>query len=378
MNRPLRVAILIAAKNEAEHLGQTLQSIRRQRGNYDVFVVDDGSEDNTGQIAKSFGARVIPLEVPSGRKSEAQQRALPFLRDYELVITLDADTELEKDAILNILDPFLSENPPDAACGFILPKRRRTPFQLKRWIEYLVGQRGPKWIQSRLNMILVLSGCFACWRVDRLSALQWFQTDVWLAEDMGMTTRLLTREPRFGKNRPRAVLVPSAIALTLDPATPRVYIRQISRWYAGFFQNIRLHKKELFLFRNPGLTPLVCYALVDGILLPLLYISIPILALTLGWTWEFQYITKFLIGLLIIQFFMILGIALLQDLVLLRKRCRNWLHTIFILPWRLLQIAFAVCCLFVISVCIDTFVFLWRFAAELIFRKPLTVWNKGH
>jgi glycosyltransferase involved in cell wall biosynthesis len=55
------VSIIVPAKNEAKLLPLCLSSIARQQTNasYEVLVVDTNSEDDTPEIARSFGARVI-------------------------------------------------------------------------------------------------------------------------------------------------------------------------------------------------------------------------------------------------------------------------------------------------------------------------------
>ncbi len=57
------LAILIPARNEAENLRRLLPQLEGLR----VYVYDDESEDGTGEIARSLGARVV-------RPSEACRR----------------------------------------------------------------------------------------------------------------------------------------------------------------------------------------------------------------------------------------------------------------------------------------------------------------
>ena len=63
------LSIIIPARNEAENLKRLLPSLKAVRypGQMDVIVVDDGSTDGTGEIARQLGARVISLtELPPG------------------------------------------------------------------------------------------------------------------------------------------------------------------------------------------------------------------------------------------------------------------------------------------------------------------------
>lgn len=59
---PPRVAVVIPARNEEKFIGNTLHSLSGQETRPTrVIVVDDGSQDNTSQVASSFGAEVVRL-----------------------------------------------------------------------------------------------------------------------------------------------------------------------------------------------------------------------------------------------------------------------------------------------------------------------------
>ena len=55
---PLPLAIVIPARNEAAVIGDTIECLRRHMESGDVIVViDDGSNDGTGEIAERGGAK---------------------------------------------------------------------------------------------------------------------------------------------------------------------------------------------------------------------------------------------------------------------------------------------------------------------------------
>ena len=54
---PMALSVFIIAKNEADRLGRTLESVRHLSD--DIIVVDSGSTDGTQALAESLGARVI-------------------------------------------------------------------------------------------------------------------------------------------------------------------------------------------------------------------------------------------------------------------------------------------------------------------------------
>src|SRR5262245_49068465 len=92
MSGPLRVVALVPAFNEAATIGEVLDGLR---GAVDhVLVVDDGSTDGTGAIARQASAEVIahPVNRGKGHAIRAGIHALAS-RDYTHVLLLDGDMQ---------------------------------------------------------------------------------------------------------------------------------------------------------------------------------------------------------------------------------------------------------------------------------------------
>ena len=85
-----QIAVLIPAHNEAKAIGGLVSEVRRIIPN--VFVIDDGSTDNTAEIARANGAFVIRHQQCMGKGAALKTgfshlKNLPFLA----YITMDGD-----------------------------------------------------------------------------------------------------------------------------------------------------------------------------------------------------------------------------------------------------------------------------------------------
>lgn len=112
-----RISVLIAARNEEEKIGATLDDIVRQNypaGLLEVIVVDDHSTDGTSAIVESYAGRDVSLITLNEEKalnsykkkaiSEAIRQA-----EGELIVTTDADCRMGPDWLRTIAR-FYEEN----------------------------------------------------------------------------------------------------------------------------------------------------------------------------------------------------------------------------------------------------------------------------
>lgn len=107
----MRLAVVIAAYNEASSIVQTLKSIPRHIGGIsklDIIVVNDGSSDATEELALKSGAFVLSHPINRGQGA-ALQTGLEYVRDngYDIVVTFDADGQHSGREIHKIIQPIL-------------------------------------------------------------------------------------------------------------------------------------------------------------------------------------------------------------------------------------------------------------------------------
>ena len=86
---PPELSIVLPAKNEQAAVGQTVEKILRAWPEAEVIVVNDGSSDNTAQVAAAAGARVIsqPYSMGNGAAIKTGARAARGA----VIVFMDAD-----------------------------------------------------------------------------------------------------------------------------------------------------------------------------------------------------------------------------------------------------------------------------------------------
>jgi glycosyl transferase family 2 len=82
------IAVLVAARDEEERIGATVEALRREFPGVEVLVADDGSRDGTADAAEAAGAVVLRLpRRGKGQALSAAERAAPS----GLLLLCDAD-----------------------------------------------------------------------------------------------------------------------------------------------------------------------------------------------------------------------------------------------------------------------------------------------
>ena len=261
---PPGVTVLIPAHNEESVIVQTVQSVlMSDLHNIHVIVVDDGSSDRTLELLQSNFGRNDSVQIihqVNRGKAAALNNALTHAQT-EFVVTIDADTEIEPDAIRKLLRHF-SDSKVGAVAGNVKVGNRSR--WLTRWqaLEYITSQNMEKRAFDLLNCITVVPGALGAWRREAIEAAGGITADT-VAEDADLTIAIR----RLGW---RVTYDEEAIAWTEAPETPGQLIRQRFRWTFGTLQSFWKHGDTLF---RPKYGTLGCVALpnifVFQILLPL-------------------------------------------------------------------------------------------------------------
>lgn len=100
-----RVLIIVPAWNEAGSVGDVVREIRGELAGADVVVVDDGSDDGTGRVAREAGAMVMRLPYHLGIGG-AMRLGYRYARagGYDVAVQVDADGQHEPRYVAKLVD----------------------------------------------------------------------------------------------------------------------------------------------------------------------------------------------------------------------------------------------------------------------------------
>lgn len=132
-----RVVAVIPAYNEAETIFHVVRAVLSASLVFEVIVVSDGSTDNTAELAKKAGARVIE-NMPNKGKGEALAQGVA-VSDATHLFFCDADLiGLTAEHVDNLIRPVLSD-----VCGMHIGLRDRGVFSnaVTRVLPYVSGER---------------------------------------------------------------------------------------------------------------------------------------------------------------------------------------------------------------------------------------------
>jgi len=227
------ICALVPAYNEEEVIKPALISLKQLFSPEDIYVVSDGSKDNTAAIARRQGVNILPLLENQG-KGSAQEKAIKhfsLLENYRFVLFSDADSRLDQNFLINI-NPFLKKD--FALVVGSVHSQRKGLVSAFRTFEYALSHLIYKNAQNALQVITVAPGCASVYSSKALSKLK-IKSDT-LTEDFDLTIQ--NHQKKLGK----IIYVSSAKVTTQDPRTLRDYWKQVVRWNTGTWQNIFKYK----------------------------------------------------------------------------------------------------------------------------------------
>jgi GT2 family glycosyltransferase len=244
---PAAVAVIIPARDEAQHLGACLRSIAAQDwppDRLEVLVIDDGSRDATGTIARAAGATV--LRTAGVGPARGRNLAVGHTR-AELCLFTDADCELAPACLPALVDALARAGPAVVSAG----ARQVAPADDPPYAQQVQGflesfgfvsdyARGGGATRATTHN----PSCGALVRRTALGAIEGFREDLWPCEDLELDWRL--RRRGYG-----LVYVPAAVVAHHRPATPAALRRMMRGYGRGHAALVRLHGPTRLLHLMP-------------------------------------------------------------------------------------------------------------------------------
>ena len=249
-SKTLPVSIVIPAYNKASLIKKTiLSALSVDYPEKEVIVVDDGSDDGTGDIcsklAKKKKIRLITHEHNLGKAAALNSGVKAAKND--IIVTVDADSFPRKDSLKKLVRYF-ADPKIGAVAGTIKVAEKKTVLTIYQGLEYL-SQGFQRMCQGFINAIMVAPGPLTAYRKDALVKAGYFGNET-VVEDFDMTIKI----QKIGY---KVVSEKEAVALTVVPDTLKQWAKQRTRWFRG---NMQILKKHADVFSNTNTRPLATFS----------------------------------------------------------------------------------------------------------------------
>lgn len=281
------VSLLVPAHNEDKSVCAAVRNLLDlEYPELELIVINDGSTDATlAELEKTFALRPVrTVYVPqvktarirglyrsdvdrrlvvvdkeaAGSKADAVNAGLNAAT-APYICVVDADSVLERDALLRIMMPVLSDPQRVVSAGGIvrvlngaeleqgrvrrirLPRRGIEIIQVVEYLRaFLIGREA--W--ARANMLMIISGAFGVFRTDLVRAVGGYRAAA-IGEDFDLVTRLHRHLLDQGTDY-HIEFVPDPVCWTEVPSDLRSLGRQRARWQQGLLDVLWANRDMLF------------------------------------------------------------------------------------------------------------------------------------
>lgn len=239
------VSVIISTYNGSDSLLDCLKSLHCQTYQpMEVFVVDDGSSENLNAILSYAKHRHLVQKIIVHRlrcgKSASVNHAARFAKG-DLLLNIDDDTHLDKNAILELVSAFKNKNTVIASGLLTIRNSEASLITSLQSIEYALAMNSGRVFLDYFGAMPCCSGAFNMMRKDFFT--QTFGLNTGPGEDLEITLRArqLGFDARFVETAHASVLAPEAFFSLIG---------QRLRWDRDEF-NIRVNQYNEFSFIHP-------------------------------------------------------------------------------------------------------------------------------
>lgn len=237
------MTVIIPAYNEGAMVETAIASVAGAHypaGRLQVVAVDDGSSDDTWQhirhAALRFPGVVTTVRLPSNQGKRAALAAGFRLANGEIVVTVDSDSEIERDTLLAIAGPF--RDPRIGAVAGKVSVRNRKQGLIPRMlhVRFVLSFDFLRSAQSMFRTVYCCPGALAAYRASVVrEVLPEWERQRFLGvactygEDRALTNAILGRGYDTVYQR-------SAVVHTIVPETYRQLCRMYLRWDRSYIR----------------------------------------------------------------------------------------------------------------------------------------------
>lgn len=237
--KPL-LTVLVPCFNEEKTVNNCLIALLTQTYSYfEAIVINDGSTDNTLQVASDFCNKFQNFSLinkPNSGKAGSLNSGIKKAKG-SIIVVVDADSILHPDSLQQIVNSF--KDPKIQALGGNVKVINRNSLLTKhQGLEYISGLHLQRKAFAYLGCSQVVPSAIGAFRKKALLKANLYSTDT-LVEDMDITIKIAKSGGRVDFN-------PKAISYTEAPTTFSNLAKQRLRWAYGMFQVIAKHNQILF------------------------------------------------------------------------------------------------------------------------------------
>ena len=321
----LPISLIIPAFNEQENIVQNIRSLMKiDYPMFEIIVVNDGSTDKTAELVISafemhpietsircqiktqnirnvYYSKKYPcltfVDKENGGKSDALNAGIN-ISSYPLFTCLDADSRLEKDALLRLAVEFIKDSRTVVAGGlvriangskivdgelrgFTMPKSIVERFQI---VEYYRSFLSGRVFWSATNSLLIVSGAFGLFRKQAVIDVGGYKTNT-IGEDMEIIIHI-HRYMRKNHKKYKVTFNELSVCWTQGPMSMKDIRSQRRRWQIGLMDSLITH---FGMTLNPR------------------YGAVGLLSIPYNWIFEFFGAIVEVLGYFIIPFSLIMG-----------------------------------------------------------------------
>lgn len=373
------ISIIMPAYNEAATIVEAIRSlIGLNYPDYEIVVINDGSTDWTlkclvqeydlkpvdhiyrrtlptsGPVRSFYTNPDFPrlIVVDKGHSGKADSLNVGInVSQNPYFCSVDADTLMERDALLRLVRPILEEPGHIVACGGIvriangctiqkgqvvkvdLPREAAVNFQVVEYLRsFLFGRAG--W--SSLSSLLIISGTFSMFHKKTIQKIGGYNNRT-VTEDMELVVRL-HRALIDHYQRYRILFINDTIAWTVTPKTLRMLARQRQRWHRGLAGSLFANRRMFFnpRYHQIGLFAMPAHALIE-LLGPVVelggYFTVG-LAYFMG-ILDFHFFLLFLVLAILYGVFLSVGSVLLSEITY--RRYPSWSNLLQLIIYGILE-----------------------------------------